>query len=437
MVCLKRGTGKELNKIAIRIIQIIILIFIVFTSSFPILVHAEYEPVPLSLSLMIYSDGYVLVKYKIELDQTEPAVNITLYGEIFEDVTIVDHEGLPLDYLFTNGNVTIFSLGSNETTITYNTQDLTSKEGRYWTLDINIKMISSIILPEEASISNINRLPEAIESIDGKVLLIMSQGTVQMTYVIGVVGTRVHAQIVLNDAENTINQIKELGILVTEAETKLQEAIEEFDNENYAQAEALGYEAKDIAVQTNATATEAQLLIEEASSEIHKAENEGRILGLSEARNLIESANTAYSNGNYEQASILANQSKAQAIKSQKPFPLEIIAVVLTLVVSISIIVFRLRKKPINNESLKKERIIDTQKILKKHDLREEEIEAIKFLVGKGGEAFEAELFKNLNIPRTTVWRMIRRLEKVGIIRIDKFRRQNLIVINKRYEKKR
>lgn len=418
-----------------RIIQIMIFVFFLFDSSCSLSIGAE--PVPQSLSLTVYFDGYVLAEYVLELDPTDPAVNVTLLGQVFEDVTIVDQEGLPLDYSLGNSKVTIFSLGSNQTTITYNTQDLTRKEGRYWTLEANTTTKSIVILPREASVISLSHIPEVIESSDSQVLLVMPAGMMQVIYVVGVVGTREHAQIVLNDAETIINQIKEQGIIVTEAEAKLQEAMLAFNSEIYTQAETLGYEAKDLALQINETATEALVAIDGASSEITKAENDGRTSGLSEAKNLLDSANNTYANGDYVQAYTLANQARTQAEKAQKPFPLEILGIAVTVIISISVLVFGLKKKRAGFETLKQERMIDVQKIFKQHDLRMEEMEAVQFIASKDGQALEADLYSNLNLPRTTTWRMVRRLEEMGIVKIDKFRRQNLIIIRERYEIKK
>jgi uncharacterized membrane protein len=434
---LTRRAMRQVKSRAKSIIQIMTFVFFLFGSSSSLSIGAEIEPVPQSLSLTVYFDGYVSVEYELELDPTDPAVNVTLLGQVFEDVTVVDQEGLPLDYSLGNGKVTVFSLGANQTTIAYTTQDLTRKEGRYWSLEANITTTTTVILPREASVVSLSHIPEIIESSDSQVLLVMPAGMMQVIYVVGVVGTREHAQVVLNDAETTINQIKEEGIIVTEAEAKLQEAIASFNSENYPQAETLGYEAKDISLQINETATEALATIDEASNEIFKAENEGRSSGLNEAKNLLDSAKSAYVNGDYEQASILADQAKTQAERAQKPFPLEILGIAITAVVSVGVIVFRLRKKRNVFEPLKQERMIDVQKIFKQHDLREEEMEAIQFIASKNGQSLEAELFSNLNLPRTTTWRMVRRLDEMGIIEIDKFRRQNLIVIRERYEIKK
>jgi uncharacterized membrane protein len=54
--------------------------------------------------------------------------------------------------------------------------------------------------------------------------------------------------------------------------------------------------------------------------------------------------------------------------------------------------------------------------------------------VEKNGEAFEAELYDYVKLPRTTTWRLVKRLEGMGIIKRSKFRRQNLIRVKRKYD---
>jgi len=420
-----------------REIRVILALSLLAASSYSSSAASEEEPIPQALSLTVYFDGYVLVEYDLGVDPTSPAVNITLFGQVLEDVTVEDHEGFPLDHSFTDGEITVYSLGAEQLTITYSTQDLTKKEGRYWTLETNATTNATIVLPSGASILSLNRVPQIIESGDGQVLLVMPKGPVQVTYVLGVVGTREHAQVVLDDAEKTINEIRGLGVIVTEAEEKLQEAMGAFGSGSYAQAENLGYEARDLALLINQTAAEALTTMDEAAGEIARAENEGRRLGLDEARDLLDQANDAYLAGNYEQASTLAHESKTKAEEAQKPFPLEVIGIALAAVTSLGFLALGLRKRRSAPELTEEERAIDIQKILTSHDLRDEEVEAVRFLADNNGQAFEAELFGTLDLPRTTTWRMVRRLEKMGIVDLKKFRKQNLISIRKRYEREK
>ena len=80
---------------------------------------------------------------------------------------------------------------------------------------------------------------------------------------------------------------------------------------------------------------------------------------------------------------------------------------------------------------------VDLKKLLdKERNLRPEEIQVIHFLAEKNGTAFEVELYEKLDLPRTTTWRLLRRLEKMEIVDIRKSRRQNIISIRKKYLKK-
>jgi uncharacterized membrane protein len=93
------------------------------------------------------------------------------------------------------------------------------------------------------------------------------------------------------------------------------------------------------------------------------------------------------------------------------------------------------KKPPLKPVELTSE--VDIKKLFKKHrDLRQEEIQVISFLAEKHGTAFEAELYEKLNLPRTTTWRLLKRLQTMGIVDITKSRRQNTISIKKKYLKK-
>ncbi len=60
--------------------------------------------------------------------------------------------------------------------------------------------------------------------------------------------------------------------------------------------------------------------------------------------------------------------------------------------------------------------------------LRKEEVEVIRFLKEMGGRALEAELRRRFpEIPRTSMWRLIRRLEKQGIVEVRKVGLQNVV----------
>ena len=58
----------------------------------------------------------------------------------------------------------------------------------------------------------------------------------------------------------------------------------------------------------------------------------------------------------------------------------------------------------------------------------------MKFISNNGGYALESELRKKFLQPRTTMWRAVKRLERNGVIEIEKKDLQNLVKLRKNME---
>ena len=85
--------------------------------------------------------------------------------------------------------------------------------------------------------------------------------------------------------------------------------------------------------------------------------------------------------------------------------------------------------------TIPKNNILDLETIFKlKPDLREDDKELIKFIFDNNGEALESDLRKNFLQPRTTMWRAVKRLEREGVIEIEKKDLQNLVKLRKSME---
>jgi len=70
----------------------------------------------------------------------------------------------------------------------------------------------------------------------------------------------------------------------------------------------------------------------------------------------------------------------------------------------------------------------------KRPDLRDDDKEIVKFIFEKGGEALESELRKKFLQPRTTMWRAVKRLERNGVVEIEKKELQNLVRLKQEIE---
>ena len=85
--------------------------------------------------------------------------------------------------------------------------------------------------------------------------------------------------------------------------------------------------------------------------------------------------------------------------------------------------------------TIEKNNILDLETIFKlKPGLREDDKELIKFIFDNNGEALESELRKKFLQPRTTMWRAVKRLEREGVIEIEKKDLQNLVKLRKSME---
>ncbi len=85
-------------------------------------------------------------------------------------------------------------------------------------------------------------------------------------------------------------------------------------------------------------------------------------------------------------------------------------------------------EKP-KNESVDPQRIFDYVP-----DMREDDKKIVRFISENGGQVFESELRKKFLQPRTTMWRAVKRLERLGVIEINKKDMQNLVILKKDLE---
>jgi uncharacterized membrane protein len=102
------------------------------------------------------------------------------------------------------------------------------------------------------------------------------------------------------------------------------------------------------------------------------------------------------------------------------PIPIDylIAAIVAVVAVAISIILI-----------IKRRRGPNVKKTVKANpQLKQEDKEVIEFLAEKGGKAFEAEIRERFpNTPRTSLWRLVRRLERLEIVEVKKIGLENQV----------
>ena len=101
------------------------------------------------------------------------------------------------------------------------------------------------------------------------------------------------------------------------------------------------------------------------------------------------------------------------------PFPLEYILATIITIIAVSLLaIFLIKRKQPN-----------IKKIIKANpQLRQDEIDVIHFINQIGNKAFESQIRERFpDLPRTSLWRMIKRLEKNGIVKIKKIGLENQV----------
>jgi len=98
----------------------------------------------------------------------------------------------------------------------------------------------------------------------------------------------------------------------------------------------------------------------------------------------------------------------------------------------IAAIAIKMRARPktvssTQTASMEEPEQFNIEKVLEMPDLREDDKDIIKFIHENGGNALESDLRKKFLLPRTTMWRAVKRLERHSLIEITKKDQQNLI----------
>ncbi len=389
---------------------------------------------PKSLALLVYNDGVVQVDYGVQTDPSLVMVEVELPGFPYESLLAVDQDGLPLDSSVTDVGVLIDTLGSTGVVVTYLTSSLTSKTGAIWKLNLTSTITTSITLPHNSTIVNLNEVPVEIGTDENRPYVRMLPGEISVSYITSVFDARGKAEEAIGDAEQHIQQMIDDGIAVADALDLIEQAHEAFDLADYSTAIQLATQAEDAADEAAADALQAQELMDAASLEISEAESEGRTKGIEVAEQLLSQASAAFDAGDYESAYDYALQSQITALNAEKPQNVYVYALAAIVLILGAATYTRLFKR--QGELPEPNLEVDLEAIYRDHPtLRMDDREVLRYITESGGELFSNEIRERFDIPRTSAWRMLRRLEGLDIIEERKVGGQSLVSIHRRYRR--
>jgi len=137
-----------------------------------------------SLTLTVYSDGYVYVTQVLPVDSKATSVQVPLLSNEVSNLVATDQNGAPLSYGLGPGetNLTVYTLGATSVTLRYETNSLTGKNGTVWTLTYTARYNATVVLPQFSTLISASGTPYSINETDMSPEVTLSPGTWKVSY---------------------------------------------------------------------------------------------------------------------------------------------------------------------------------------------------------------------------------------------------------------
>jgi len=404
-------------------------------ASFLLPLEAVAQVTPELLSLQVYSDGSVDVEYSIEPDPTQAQVNVSLFGDAYQYIVIVDQDGILLDWELSSDGVQVDSLGSDSVVISYSTDSLTDKSGSQWTVSITSPIDVLYTLPVDAVLVGLNPTPIGISFINSQAFISMPAGASSISYLFGAAGTKDHALALLNRAKEDVNTALGLGLIIDEAEAFLAQAINAYQNEQYLQSEQYSMKTSDSISYTVSLAEDALNHIQTANSLLDTKRSQISVDTVSDAEALLDQAEAKYTQGDYLaglQNADAAYSMVFNAPENQGGNQTILIAGLVVVVIAGAGYWYmtqrggeQIPQKPIPTQSN-----VDLDLVFKKNPQLRTDDKAVLRMLEETGGAFITEIRERFDIPKSSAWRMARRLEDDGLITVTKVGRETYLQLS-------
>jgi uncharacterized membrane protein len=350
---------------------------------------------PKVLDFTIYADGTTHVFYQTDVDSQSPDFTLNPYGNSIENLVVQDENGTLLSSKINENTITVETLGASTIKVDYDTQDLISKNGKTWTFHVDSPIDYSILLPKNTVIVGMTTSPLNMQVIDDQSLISLPSGSSEINYIFGVLGTSQTANLAIQKAQNFITAVNSTSVRTPLALAKLDEAKLNFNQGKYSDAESLANSAKNLALQEQQTNNNSIPKGSSDNNSIPKGSSDNLPISLLIVGGIVVAIATGF---------IIMKKTRSSNI-----------------IMSKSEISNNNKYIPPNKETIYK----------LKPELRQDDKDIVAFISEKGGQAYESELRKKFLMPRTTMWRAVKRLEREDIVEIEKVDQQNLIKLRK------
>jgi len=352
-----------------------------------------------STDLQIYRDGLVRVTQTLIVNETVPAVTLPLLSSSVDNFIVLDENQTVLDYEVDGTNLTVFTLGATSVSLQYDTTSLTRKDFDVWTFIVDTPYNLTVQLPEESTVVYLSELPTAIDTEGNKITLSLFPSQWEISYIFPLTPP---AEFQISDLEVNPSEVEageEVTVSVRVTNVGGQPG-------SYTLQLLINQTIEDTETVTldEGASTTTEFKIVKQTPGTYNVEIDGLV---DEFTVRATSSNGGTSNGD----------------SSSNMFPIEYLAAAIIAVAAIIFVVFLLFRR----------RGYNVEKIFKAHPrLNKEEKDVIQFLAENEGKVFESQIRERFpGIPRTSLWRLVKRLEKLEIIKVKKIGLENQVELKK------
>jgi uncharacterized membrane protein len=362
---------------------VIVLAFLIVNT---IVVSAQESGYQIKFAeLLVYRDGVVHVNSLLAVNDSIPSISFELLTPSLDNVFVVDENLTFVDYEVDSENMTIYSFGAARIRVEYDTIALTEKESGVWTLLLQCPYNVTLYLPSDSTIVYLNSIPYSMATENDIITLSLYPFDWEISYILPIVSPTLFRVSDLNTIPSEVNAGEEVTISVVvtnvgDVEGSYSVILKINGDEENVKTLMLGVGAS----------TEVEFKVRK---------------------------NVGTYNVEVDGLTTQFRVNEMSLISNYFVYALIFIVVV----VAFSFLVIQKRRRS------------SIEEIFKEHPyLRKEDRDVIEFLDAKGGKAFESEIRDNFpEIPKTSLWRLIKRLEKMEIVSITRIGLQNQVILKK------
>ena len=346
-----------------------------------------------STNLQIYRDGLVRVTQTLIVNDTVPAVTLPLLNSSVNNFIVLDENQTVLDYDVDGINLTVFTLGTTSVSLQYDTDSLTKKDFGVWSLIVDTPYNLTVLLPEESTVVYLSEMPTSIDTEGNKITLSLFPSQWEISYIFPLVPP---ADFQISDLD------------VTPSEVEAGEEVTVSVRITNVGGQTGSYTVPLIINQT--TEDTKTVTLEKGASNT----TEFKIIKQTPGKYNVEIA------GLVDEFTVKAASSNGG---TSNLIPVEYLVAAAVAVAAIFVAAFFLVRK----------RGPNVENIFTVHpQLNKEEKDVIRFLADNERKAFESQIREQFpDIPRTSLWRLVRRLEKLEIVKVKKIGLENQVELKK------